>query len=424
MPNRWRTWFWCVPGSSPSSVSVPVVGRSSVVSILIVVVLPAPLGPRKAKISPRATSNEMSSTACTSPKVLVRLRTSIMLVDMAAHFYTKPFSFVKTGPVRPCRISRVTRRPAFWLLLALLSAAAAVTGFWYFPQAFSIVALDITMDREHALAAARAIAARDRLGPPGYRQAASFALDDEAQTFVELEGGGKEAFTQMLRDGLYAAYTWRVRHFTEGETNETTIQFTPDGQPYGFVERLKRWRPGAALDGAGGARASPRPAARERWHVDFTTFALVEQGQERRPGGRVDHTFTYERPSPTLNEGRYRLRLVVSGDRLTEVTPLRQDPGGVHAPLREHALGERGDRRRLGGRHGAALRRRRHRRRPVLHAAPARWVLWRPAVFWGVAVAFLQALASINEWPLMWMTYDTARAARRRSSRSRSRRSP
>ena len=59
---------------------------------------------------------------------------------------------------------------------------------------------------------------------------------------------------------------------------------------------------------------------RARWQIDFATFGLVEQGQERRPGGRVDHTLTYERAAPALNEGRYRVRLVVSGDRLTEVT--------------------------------------------------------------------------------------------------------
>ena len=39
-------------GSRPSISSVPLVGASSVVSILMVVVLPAPFGPRKAKISP------------------------------------------------------------------------------------------------------------------------------------------------------------------------------------------------------------------------------------------------------------------------------------------------------------------------------------------------------------------------------------
>ena len=52
--------------------SCPLVGASSVVSILIVVVLPAPLGPRKAKISPACTSNEMPSTAAKSPERLLR----------------------------------------------------------------------------------------------------------------------------------------------------------------------------------------------------------------------------------------------------------------------------------------------------------------------------------------------------------------
>src|SRR3954453_4673535 len=210
------------------------------------------------------------------------------------------------------------RRPPFWIALVLLSVVSTFIGIRYFPQAFSIVALDITMDRGRALADARAIATRDRLGPSGFRQAASFAGDDEAQTFVELEGGGKEAFTRMLRDRAYAAYTWRVRHFKDGETNETTIQFTPDGQPYGFVEKLKEDAAGPALDGEAARRVAEEGAV-QRWHVDLARFALVETGRERCPSGRVDHTFTYERSGVTLGEGRVRLKLVVSGDRLTEV---------------------------------------------------------------------------------------------------------
>ena len=38
----------------------------------------------------------------------------------------------------------------------------------------------------------------------------------------------------------------------------------------------------------------------------------------------------------------------------------------------------------------------------------SRYVLWRPAAIWGVIVGTMQALATLNEWPLMWMTYDTA----------------
>ncbi len=73
-------------GFEPSSAIDPAVGRSRVVSIWIVVVFPAPFGPRNAKISPRATSKEMSLTAWTSPKLLERLRTSIMFVDMPSEF--------------------------------------------------------------------------------------------------------------------------------------------------------------------------------------------------------------------------------------------------------------------------------------------------------------------------------------------------
>ena len=171
----------------------------------------------------------------------------------------------------------------------------------------------------------------------------------------------------MLRDGLYSAYTWRVRHFREGETNETLVRFTPDGRPYGFVETLKEDAPGAALDAAD-ARRRAEADAPARWNVDLTPFALVEQGQEtasRRPRRSHDD-----------------LRAIVAGPRRGPLPaparglrrpadrshPLRPDSRSVHPPLRQHAIGQRGDRHRLARRHGAALRRRRHRRRPLLHA--------------------------------------------------------
>ena len=55
-------------------------GLSRVQSIEIVVVLPAPLGPRKPKISPRGTSNETPSTAVKSPNFLQSSVTSMALI--------------------------------------------------------------------------------------------------------------------------------------------------------------------------------------------------------------------------------------------------------------------------------------------------------------------------------------------------------
>jgi hypothetical protein len=297
------------------------------------------------------------------------------------------------------------RRPAFWIGLALAAAAATAVGVRYFPQAFSIVALDITMDRAHALEEARRIAARDALGPAGFRQAASFGGNDEAQTFIELEGGGKDAFTRTLRDRVYDAFMWRVRHFKEGETNETAIHFAPDGRPVGFEEKLKEDAPGAALD-ARAARAIAETGA-ARWNVDLARFGLVEQGQERRPGGRVDHTFTYERGDVTFNEGRVRLRLAVSGDKLTAVTTFVKIP---EAFTRRYAsMRSANDLIGVGSAVGLIL----------LYVIGGigvglffmmrrRWVLWRTAAIWGIVVGGLQSLAMINELPLAWMLYDTA----------------
>jgi hypothetical protein len=297
-------------------------------------------------------------------------------------------------------------RPAFWVLLLLVAAASTVAAIRYFPDAFSILTVEITMDRQRALADARDLAARERLGPPDFREAASFTLDGATQTFVELEGGGKAAFTAMIRDGLYAAYTWRVRHFRDGETNETTIVFTPDGRPYGFREQIAEDAPGAALLATDARAIAEREAARA-WRVDLSPFALAEEGQERRPGGRVDHTFTYERATPTVGEGRHRLRLVVSGDRLTEVAHFVRIPEAFHRRY-EHmrsandAIGA-GSAIAMGllyvvGGIGIGL----------FFMLRQRWVLWRTAAWWGIGIAALQALALINAWPLQWMSYDTA----------------
>src|SRR5579871_875186 len=76
-PIRSRTSSACVRTSSPSTCAAPFVSGSSPVSILMTVVLPLPLGPRKPKISPRFTSKLTSFTAVNSPNVRTRCSAEI-----------------------------------------------------------------------------------------------------------------------------------------------------------------------------------------------------------------------------------------------------------------------------------------------------------------------------------------------------------
>src|SRR5262245_30923226 len=102
------------------------------------------------------------------------------------------------------------------------------------------------MDRPPAPPHPLALAAERRVGPPQFREAASFSLDDAVQTFVELEGGGKPAFTALVADRSYSPYHWRVRHFKEREKHESTFTFAADGTPNGFVEHLRDAAPPAS----------------------------------------------------------------------------------------------------------------------------------------------------------------------------------
>src|SRR6059058_4284951 len=74
---RARAWSPWLARSNPPTRTVPVVGKSSPQSILMVVVLPAPFGPRKANSSPFGTARVNSWTATFGPYRLVTLAISI-----------------------------------------------------------------------------------------------------------------------------------------------------------------------------------------------------------------------------------------------------------------------------------------------------------------------------------------------------------
>ncbi|MBN2369985.1 MAG: CPBP family intramembrane metalloprotease [Vicinamibacteria bacterium] len=300
------------------------------------------------------------------------------------------------------------RKPAFWILFVLFCALATWLSVRGFPLAFPLVTLDLKMDRQGAFDAAKDLAAKNGWGPGEHRQAAQFRLDEQVQAFVELENGGSEAFARLIEQGLYQPYVWHVRHFRPEETHETLIRFTPTGEPYGFREKIPEKDRGAALASEQARGIAEKSAS--VWPIDLSEFALVETSRDVRTSGRVDHAFVYERPDRALGEGRYRLRLVVSGDRLTELTHFIKIPEGFTRRYDEMrsaneaialsasvavavALG-------IGGCIVG-----------IFILLRQRWLLWRHALVWGLLVGFLEAGAYLGYWPLLWMRYDTAVSA-------------
>jgi len=300
----------------------------------------------------------------------------------------------------------MTRKSVFWIVCSILFIGGVLFTLKYFSKAYPIVSLDLQMDRQAAVKAAEDLAEKHSWGPDEFRQAAIFQVDNEVKNYVELEIGGAEAFSNMIKQELYFPYTWQIRHFKENETNETLIRFTPKGTPYGFVEKLPEDEPGPSLS-PDSALIVAETAADQKWQIDLEDFDLVEKSQEVRPGDRTDHTFVYERPDVKLGEARYRLRLVVGGDKLTELTHFVKIP---EAFLREYQEMRSANNTIATSALVAAA---------VVYIIGGcivglflllkqGWVMWRKPLFWGLFVAFMTILAQINQWPLAWMNYDTA----------------
>src|SRR5215472_10212191 len=90
---RFFTSNGCSITSKPATLAVPSVGGRKQVRIRIVVVFPAPLGPRKPTICPLSTSNEMLSTATVRAYRLVRPSTLIILScpdESSRHWHKRP----------------------------------------------------------------------------------------------------------------------------------------------------------------------------------------------------------------------------------------------------------------------------------------------------------------------------------------------
>ena len=165
--------------------------------------------------------------------------------------------------------------------------AIACTGFTYtyFGEAFPITSLSISADQHAARLAAQEL--RVQLNESGAwarpveppREASSFKLDQDCQHFVELRGGGNAAFSQMLSGGVYAPFTWRVRHFLPADAAGTVYLLTPSGEPFGFTTTLPEEEEGANLTSAEALSVARLAASGAPWAVDFGVWSLVDMAR-------------------------------------------------------------------------------------------------------------------------------------------------
>jgi membrane protease YdiL (CAAX protease family) len=111
---------------------------------------------------------------------------------------------------------------------------------------------------------------------------------------------------------------WATRYFKPLEREETTVAVHPEtGKVTGFQNAVPEDRPGADLSPDAARQIAVPFAASRGWNV--SAMELKENGSEKKKARR-DYTLVWEaRPGDARNvaDARYRLEIVVSGDRAT-----------------------------------------------------------------------------------------------------------
>lgn len=297
------------------------------------------------------------------------------------------------------------KRPWFWFAFVFLAILAVLFNLRYADKALNILNIQISMSRKESLA--EAVNLHNRLGVKfeGYRQATVFNSDSEFQNYVELRAGGKQAFEKILSSDDYYPYYWYVRHFKEGEARELVSYFSPAGKVIGFEEKVPESEPGKALSRLE-ATALADSIARTQWSVALDQYTLIQEAQEARPNGRIDHTFTYEHRELKYNEALIRLELIVTGDRLTTIRPFHKIPEQFskdYAAMRSYNEI-------LAGIASALML--------LLYGIAMivwlflllrrRQLIWKPALMWAILIGIFMFFAGLNFISFQWLGYDTS----------------
>ncbi|MBN2829497.1 MAG: CPBP family intramembrane metalloprotease [Candidatus Cloacimonetes bacterium] len=293
----------------------------------------------------------------------------------------------------------------FWILFTLISISSIFFVVHNFPKVMSFISIDITMNREEAFTKSKEISAQYDWGTADFRQVAIFS-GSSGQTYIELEGGGKPAFNELLKSDFYSYYYWVVRNYKPGELLESSVYFKPTGEPYGFEVDYPEDMELPSLT-AEEALELAKSKAESEWGIDFTNYKLNDNKMSTTPKGRKDYTIIYERVDKLINEAKFRITLKVNGDKFSGLEQRLKIPEAFERRYSEM----RSSNNTIAG-VGVVLMIVFYGICGIILGAffliKSKWLLWKKALFWGVFVSLLEFIASFNYLSLSWIWYQTS----------------
>jgi hypothetical protein len=220
-----------------------------------------------------------------------------------------------------------------WYILSLIVGIIGyVVSYILFPLAFSILSINLTSNKDDIIVYAQELAKTQQFLPENFYSSVSFETDSQAKTFIEREYGS-DVLSSIIENNLYQPYQWRVRHFVPDTITEQFFFITPDKKAYGFFTKIPDSDVSENISQKKAAKLALKSAS--SWNIDLTNYTLVAPSHQTLPSGRIDHTFIYERNDQSLDEGRYCVKIIVSGNQVSSVRQYIQVPESFEKKYQE-----------------------------------------------------------------------------------------
>jgi len=294
-----------------------------------------------------------------------------------------------------------------WYFLGFfVGVGSYILSYILFPFAFSILSINLTSNKNDVIIHAEELAKKQNFLSEEFYTSVSFETDSHAKTFIE-KAYGKDIFFKIITDDLYQPYQWHVRLFLPNTISEQSFFFTPDNRAYGFKTKIP--------DSFVSKNISENEAillalnAASFYNIDLNNYILVAPSSKIAPSGRIDYTFIYERKENSLGEGKYHVKIIVSGDQVSTVLQYIQVPESFEKKYQEErSLNDFLAHIALlcmflffiiiGGGFG------------LFYLFKNNFLIIRPALFLGCTGGILTFLYHCNMLPLMWMSYQTTQS--------------
>ena len=215
---------------------------------------------------------------------------------------------------RQYAISR--KKPQLWveILITVLGVVGVVVFFALYESAFPDASVDVTISRTQAEQIATNQLRELGYSVEDYESALSFNSDSSAAYFLQ-RTLGIETYNTRLADERWPIYYWSARWFKPLEKEEFRVYLMPDGKLLGLNHIIKEDAIGANITEENAQNIAESFLVQNvSWQPD--EWERIEASSETQPGGRVDHTFTWQSKDFSAGESELRYTAVIQGDQI------------------------------------------------------------------------------------------------------------